>query len=906
MEPSEASERSLYRYRFEDADFDAARAQLRVAGERVELEQRPLQVLALLLEHVDEVVPRAEMFDTVWEGRPTVDNVLANAVAKLRKGLGDHAAARIVTVPRVGYRLLGPVERMVAGRRAEADFELKAGQPMPGREHFHLLECLDPAGHGVVWRVRHNRTDQTRVYKFAFSDEQLAALKREVTIDRLLREKLGEREDQVPLIDWNFDTAPYWVQRADAGCDFTHWSNVEPAFAAASTDQRIAWFLQVADAVAAAHSVGVLHKDLKPSNILVASRGEDWQLRVTDFGSGRLLQPEQLDALGITRMGLTVTSAISDDSGVTLLYLAPEVLAGEAPSVQSDVYALGLILLQMVVGDLHRTLAPGWQEGINDELLVEDIAAATHGDPVHRLHRVEDLTQRLRSRELRAIERQRLRDADARAQAAERKLEHSRTRRPWLITAIVLLTAGLAISLWQITRVRAARAQAQQQARLAEAANQFLNDDLLGGGMRSPAWNERNPTLSEIIDAAAPRLNKRFAGEPLVLATLRGTLGRAYKTTGELKKSAAQLQAAAKNWKRAAGPTDARTVRAQYELVSVLANIPRFDAAAAVLKQADAAAGSRRLGVSEIALRAHLARGDVAYHHMHFKQALAEYQAAQVLQRTLHPDDALVSAHILLTIAGCQLRLQQARQAEATARKVLAGSPYTQQSIGLGGLAQAHHRLAEALRAQGRFKEAIAEGHKALAGMEKAQGANSQSALGILGSLSYLYSLAGNEAKALAMQREAYERGLKHWGPNNQGTLISLLNLGYDEADIGQSQLALKHLRKAAAGLARVSGANAAVTQAARVGVASTLSDLGHNKEALAMISKVDPQAYQATSSDPGQAEVLAADKARIELRLHQPGAAKRLRAAMVAMKAAGVSDVVIAEYRKTLVAEGH
>jgi hypothetical protein len=104
VDSTDHPDRPLYRYRFDDAEFDEARATLRVAGERVDLEQRPLQVLALLLQRVDEVVPRAELFDTVWEGRPTVDNVLANAVAKLRKALGA-AAARIVNVPRVGESL---------------------------------------------------------------------------------------------------------------------------------------------------------------------------------------------------------------------------------------------------------------------------------------------------------------------------------------------------------------------------------------------------------------------------------------------------------------------------------------------------------------------------------------------------------------------------------------------------------------------------------------------------------------------------------------------------------------------------------------------------------------------------------------------------------------------------------
>lgn len=904
MDQPDSSNQPLYRYRFDDAEFDEARASLHVAGQRVELEQRPLQVLALLLHKVDEVVPRTELFDTVWEGRPTVDNVLANAVAKLRKALGEHAGARIVNVPRIGYRLRGPVERIVTGRVAVTPFKLEVGQAVPGREHFILRECLDPAGARSVWLVRHGKTGEPRVYKFATDGERLAGLKREVTIQRVLRESLGEREDFVRLIDWNFDTSPCWLQSEYAGHDLARWAQDDPAFAEASCEQRIAWFLQIAGAVAAAHDAGVLHKDLKPSNVLIAPHGDDWRLRVADFGSGRLLEPGRLDELGITRLGMTLTSALPTDSGMTLLYVAPEVLSGAAPSVKSDVYALGLILFQMLAGDLHRTLAPGWEPSIDDELLCEDIAAATNGDPARRLASVDVLMQRLQGREARAIERKRLRDSDARALAAERLLERSRARRPWLIAAIVLLLLGLGLSLWQIRRVRAARTEAQQQAALAAATNRFLNDDLLGAGVggNSPAWYERNPSLREILDTAAQRLaDRRFADEPLVLADLHQTLGRAYRSTGDFTKAGVQLEAAADGLRRTLGDDDQRSVLAQYELAGVLAHLSRFKDAHALLDRADAAAGGRRDGISEIALRAHVARGDVLYQQMHVKPALAAYTVAEQLQRRLHPDDVVLSAHLLLAIAGCDLRTGQPRQAETIARKILAGAPYTQDRIGLAAIATARSRLGDALRGQGKYKEALPVTQQSLDEYEKSEGADSQGAISALSTLSYLYSLTGDDAKALTLQRDVYQRAAKRWGANSQYALAELLNLGSSEYDSDDLRAALPHLQQAEAGLTKVSGMNSPVTQAARVALANALTDLDRNEEALAMIGEVDPVAYQATTSDPGRAIVLKAMRARIELRLHRPDAEARLRGAIEAMQAGGIDPEEISTFQKEL-----
>lgn len=893
----------LYRYRFDDAEFDEARVALHVAGARVDLEQRPLQVLALLLQRVDEVVPRAVLFDKVWEGRPTVDNVLANAVAKLRKALGDVAGARIVNVPRVGYRLCGPVERIVAGRLAAAPFELKAGQPMPGREHFTLRECLDPTAGGSVWMVRHDKTGELRVYKFAADGERLAALKREVTIHRLLRESVGERDDLVRIVDWNFDTAPYWLQSEYAGRDLARWARDEPAFAASSREQRIAWFLQIADAVAAAHGAGVLHKDLKPSNVLVAARGDDWQLRVSDFGSGRLLEPGRLEQLGITRLGMTVTSALPLDSGVTLLYLAPEVLGGAAPSIKSDVYALGLMLFQMLVGDMHRTLAPGWEQAIDDDLLREDIALATNGDPERRLASVDALLQRLRSREARAVERHRLRDSDARALLAERLLERSRARRPWLIAAIVLLAAGLIVSLWQIRRVRAARAEAEHQATLAKATNAFLNRYLLGAGMgaHSPAWNERDPRLSEILATTATRVDRDFKAQPELRATIHNTLAQAYRSTGDYKAAAVQLQAAMDGWRQLAGASDQRTLVAQYELAQAFAGLSRFKEAEALLASADKAAGARRNAVSAIALHAHVARADVAYQQLQVNKALPEYQIADRLQRLVQPDNVLLSTHILLAMAGCDARSGRPKEAEAAARRVLAGPPYTEEAIGLGALASAHMHLGDALRGQGRYREAIAPMQQAVVGYEKSVGADSQGAIFALSRLSHLYSLAGDDAKALAMQRKVYERAAKHWGAASQAALIELLNLAGNEQDTGAVKQAVQHLQQAVAGLVKVSGANSAVVQAGKVMLARALSDLGQNDKALAMLDGIDPVAYQATTADPGQAEILQAIRAQVELRMHRAGADAKLREAIAAMRKAGVAPSEIAGFSTTL-----
>ena len=89
----------------------------------------------------------------------------------------------------------------------------------------------------------------------------------------------------------------------------------------------------------------------------------------------------------------------------TRLYMAPELLEGKRPTLQADVYALGVMLYQLVVGDLTHALAPGWQLDVDDQLLAEDIAAAVDGHPERRLGNALRLAERLRTLEQRRQQR---------------------------------------------------------------------------------------------------------------------------------------------------------------------------------------------------------------------------------------------------------------------------------------------------------------------------------------------------------------------------------------------------------------------------------------------------------------------------------------------------------------------
>lgn len=431
-------------WRFADCEFDEMRRELRVRGVVVDIEGKPLDVLRELLRHAGEVVTKEELLEAAWPGVMVVDGSLATAVSKLRKALGSDDV--IVTLPRVGYRLAAPVSRQGVDALALPDLRLAEGAPVPGRDQWRLVRRLDLTPSSEVWLAEHPKTRQTRVFKFAPGADQLPALKREVTVSRLLRESFGDRPDFVRVLEWNFERPPYFVESEHAGLNLAEWAATQGGLAAVPLDVRVRLLADAARAVAAAHGLDILHKDLKPANILVSAGGSGVpQVRISDFGSAALLAASRLDALGITRLGFT--QAIDGDAGAlsgTALYVAPEVLTGQSPTPASDVYALGLLLYQLVVGDLRRPLTAGWEEGVADPLLREDIAAAANGDPARRLTSASALADRLSALAARRAAHEVSARAAEQARTQAERRDAARGRRTWvaLAAAVALVVAA--------------------------------------------------------------------------------------------------------------------------------------------------------------------------------------------------------------------------------------------------------------------------------------------------------------------------------------------------------------------------------------------------------------------------------------------------------------------------------
>ena len=419
------------------------------------------------------------------------------------------------------------VQETISGWRPAPD------QDLPHRPNWVVERRLSEGGGGEVWLAVNRKTRERRVFKFCYDPARLRSLQREIALFRLLKETLGERDDITRVLDWNFDEAPYFIESEyTAGGSLVEWAESQGGLERIPLATRLDIVAQVATALAAAHSVGVLHKDVKPGNVLVTTDADGRvRSRLSDFGVGLVTERQRLVDAGITILGMTDLRASEVSPGGTRLYMAPELLEGKPATLQADIYALGVMLYQMVVGDLSRAMAPGWDRDVKEDLLRDDIAAAVDGSPRRRLSSALLLAERLSSLE----ERHKKRTAH----------ESSRRRRKLMATATRMLAVfalALAVLLF---RVGQEAARANREAQTAQQVSDFLVDLFEVSAPGQALGNKI--TAREILDQGAEKIKNELQEQPRVQARLMHTMGVVYESLGLYKPADSLLREALVN-----------------------------------------------------------------------------------------------------------------------------------------------------------------------------------------------------------------------------------------------------------------------------------------------------------------------------------------------------------------------
>jgi serine/threonine-protein kinase len=405
-----------------------------------------------------------------------------------------------------------------ADARAQAGAFLDAPAPWPEAPDlagqvlgaWTLVEPLGSGGMGEVWRAR--RSDGAHGGEAAIKllhspwrgEAQRARFRREgELLARLTHPHIAQLLDVGEALLGGTRTR-YLVLELVHGERIDRWCDAH----ALPRPARLQLFLQVCDAVAHAQARLVVHRDLKPGNILVNADG---QVKLLDFGVAKLLA-EDTDA------ELTAVAA----AGHTPEYAAPEQWRGEPVSAATDVYALGRLLCLLVTGQrepgpaLRGELAWIVAQALQERPDARYASAAALADDLRRFLAHQPITARP-------------------ATLAYRAAKFARRYRAGLgALALVLasLLAGMAATAWQWR-------QAEQQAERTRRVQRVLTELL--AGLSPDATGSATVPMIELLRRSWAEARRRLSDDPAMLAEVARPLGLLLNQSGDMALAAEAL-----------------------------------------------------------------------------------------------------------------------------------------------------------------------------------------------------------------------------------------------------------------------------------------------------------------------------------------------------------------------------
>jgi non-specific serine/threonine protein kinase/serine/threonine-protein kinase len=480
---------------------------------------------------------------------------------------------------------------------------------------YRLLRRLGEGGMGEVWLAEQTapirRNVALKLIKAGMDTRQVVA--------RFDAERQALALMDHPTIARVFDAGetprglPYFAMEYVQGEPITAWCDRHrlPML------ERLDLFIQVCEGVQHAHQKGVIHRDLKPSNVLIAEQDGRPVPKIIDFGVAKAIGRRLTERTMFTELGVLIG---------TPEYMSPEqaALMGADIDTRTDVYALGIILYELLVGVLPFDRADLREAGF-DEIL-RRIREVDPPRPSTRIGAMgEGTTESARNRStdpgrlmsllkgdldwitMRALEKDRARRYGSPSELASdvrRHLHHEpvaagppsagyrakkfvRRHRMGVSVALALalaLVLGIAGTSAGMVRALRAERQAQREAKTARQVTAFLTDTF---HVSDPGEARGNTvTARELLDNGVEKIQKDLGDEPEVQAQLLATLGNVYRNLGLPEKAVPLLEKALELRRRAHGPEDVQTLQSLYELGWAYWPFRRYLDAEKLLRQA--------------------------------------------------------------------------------------------------------------------------------------------------------------------------------------------------------------------------------------------------------------------------------------------------------------------------------
>src|SRR6266853_2086760 len=687
---------------------------------------------------------------------------------------------------------------------------------------YRLLQRLGEGGMGEVWLAEQSKPVRRRV---ALKLIKAGMDTREV-VARFESERQALALMNHPAIAKVFDAGstpegrPYFVMEYVAGIPITAYCDKHRM----TTRQRMELFIQVCEGVQHAHQKAIIHRDLKPANILVSEVNGKPMPRIIDFGLAKATSQRLTDASMYTRVGTIMG---------TLEYMSPEQAdsAGEDIDTRTDVYSLGVVLYQLLVGELPLDLKKLAYEEILHRLRDKEVPKPSSrilmegGDSAitakNRGTDAPSLTRQLRGDPdavvLKALEKDRkrrygspselaadlgryLRNEPVSAHtpsAAYRTRKYIRRHRLGVAVATGLLAILPAFAVVQRVQLQRTRLERDRANRERDRATRIT--DFMTGMFHVSDPNEQrgnSVTAREILDKASKNIETGMAKDPDAQAQMMQVMGTVYDSLGLFSRAKDLEQQSLDIRRRVLGPENPDTLNSMNDLADALNHDGHY-AEAVKLNRETLEIRRHVLGPEHAdTLNSMDNLGDALWADGHYAEAeKVDRETLDLRRRVLgpeHPDtiNSMNNLEVCLIYLGRHAESEKLnRETLNLYRRVL--GPENPQALRL------MHNLAFVLSLEGRYTEAEKLDREALDLRRRVLGPEHPATLETMRDLSVDLSRERRYAEAEKLIRDTINLSRRILGPENQFTASTVYCLGGIEARKGNRPNALSLLRQA-------------------------------------------------------------------------------------------------------------
>jgi predicted Ser/Thr protein kinase len=459
---------------------------------------------------------------------------------------------------------------------------------MPGNiGRYRVLRLLGEGGMGVVYEAEQEQPRRTVALKVIkpglASPEVLRRFAQESEALARLQHPGIAQIYEAGTADTGFGPQPYFAMELIRGHSLRDYAEEHRL----NTRQRLELMVKICEAVQHAHQRGLIHRDLKPGNILVDETG---QPKILDFGVARVTDSDA-QATRQTDLGQLVG---------TLAYMSPEQVLADPLELdtRSDVYALGVILYELLAGRLPYHLSRQPHEAVQtireeDPAPLSSISRNYQGDIqtiVAKALEKEKARRYGSAAGLASDIRHYLADEPitARPASASYQLKKFARRHKALVAAAAVVFAVLVGGIVASTREAARARQAEQTA---QAVNDFLQNDLLAQASADTQAGpntkpDRDLKVRTALDRAAAKIGGKFARQPVVEASIRQTIGTTYRDLGLYTEAQRQMERALELRRRVLGESHLDTLSSMGKLGEIYWFEGRFPQAEALYMRA--------------------------------------------------------------------------------------------------------------------------------------------------------------------------------------------------------------------------------------------------------------------------------------------------------------------------------